>query len=43
LLSPTTDYKDLPEQNKFRMKEIVDQLYIEAGIRLAYVINQIFK
>lgn len=43
LLSPTIDYKDLPEQNKLRMKEITDQLYIEAGYRLAHFINQIFK
>jgi hypothetical protein len=43
LLSPTIDYKDLPEQNKLRMKEINDQLYIAAGYRLAHVINQIFK
>ena len=43
MLSPTIDYKDLPEQNKLRMKEITDQLHIEAGYRLAHVINQIFK
>ena len=43
LLSPTIDYKDLPEQNKLRMKEIIDQLYIDAGYRLAHFINQIFK
>ena len=43
LLSPTIDYKDLPEQNKLRMKEITDQLYIDAGYRLAHFINQIFK
>ena len=43
LLSPTIDYKDLPEQNKLRMKEITDQLHIEAGYRLAHIINQIFK
>ena len=43
LLSPTIDYKDLPEQNKFRLKEITDQLHRDAGYRLAHVINQIFK
>ena len=43
MLSPTVDYKDLPEQNKFRMKEIADKLLIEAGYRLAHVMNQIFK
>ena len=43
LLSPTIDYKDLPEHNKFRMKEISDQLMIEAGYRLAEVMNRIFK
>ena len=43
LLSPTIDYKDLPEQNKFRMKEITDELLIEAGYRLAEVMNRIFK
>ena len=43
MLSPTIDYKDLPEQNKLRMKEITDQLHIEAGYRLAHIINQIFK
>ena len=43
LLSPTVDYKDLPEQNKFRQKEISDKLMIEAGYRLAEVMNRIFK
>ena len=43
LLSPTIDYKDLPEQNKFRMKEISDKLLRDAGYRLAHFINQIFK
>ena len=43
LLSPTIDYKDLPEQNKFRMKEISDQLLRNAGYRLAHIMNQIFK
>ncbi len=43
LLSPTIDYKDLPEHNKLRIKEITDQLYIDAGYRLAHFINQIFK
>ena len=43
LLSPTIDYKDLPEQNKLRMKEITDQLHRDAGYRLAHIINQIFK
>lgn len=43
LLSPTIDYKDLPEQNKFRMKEITDELFVEAGYRLAEVMNRIFK
>ena len=42
-LSPTIDYKDLPEKNKFRMKEITDKLHRDAGFRLASVINQIFK
>ena len=43
LLSPTIDYRDLPEQNKFRLKEITDELRVKAGYRLAYVMNQIFK
>ena len=43
LLSPTIDYKDIPEQNKFRLKEITDELRVEAGFRLAYTMNQIFK
>ena len=43
LLSPTIDYKELPEQNKLRMKEITDKLYIDAGYRLAHFINQIFE
>ena len=43
LLSPTIDYKELPEQNKFRLKEITDELRVEAGFRLAYTMNQIFK
>ena len=43
LLSPTIDYLNLPEQNKFRLKEITDELRVEAGFRLAYVMNQIFK
>lgn len=43
LLSPTVDYNELPEQNKFRLKEITDELRVEAGFRLAYVMNQIFK
>ena len=43
MLSPTIDYKDLPEQNKLRMKEIIDQLLIDAGYRLAEVMNRIFK
>ena len=43
LLSPTVDYEELPEQNKLRIKDITDQLYIDAGYRLAHFINQIFK
>ncbi len=43
LLSPSVDYKDLPEQNKFRQKEISDRLLMEAGYRLAEVMNRIFK
>ena len=43
LLSPTIDYRDIPEKNKFRMKEITDELHRDAGFRLAHVINQIFK
>ena len=43
LLSPTINYHDLPEQNKFRMKEITDELRCKAGFRLAYIMNQIFK
>ena len=43
LLSPTVDYKDLPERNKFRMKEITDKLFRDAGYRLAYIMNHIFK
>ena len=43
LLSPTVDYKDLPEQNKLRMKEITDMLLRDAGYRLAHTMNQIFK
>lgn len=43
LLSPTIDYKELPEKNKFRLKEITDELRVEAGYRLAYTMNQIFK
>ena len=43
LLSPTIDYRDLPEQNKLRLKEITDDLRVKAGYRLAYVMNQIFK
>lgn len=42
-LSPTIDYKDLPEQNKLRMKEITDEMLVKAGYRLANVINEIFK
>lgn len=43
LLSPTIDYKELPEQNKLRLKDITDELHRNAGFRLAYIINQIFK
>ena len=43
MLSPTVDYNDLPEQNKFRMKEIIDRLMVDAGYRLAEVMNRIFK
>ena len=43
MLSPTIDYKDLPEQNKFRMKELSDGQLIKAGYRLAHIMNQIFK
>ena len=43
LLSPTIDYKDIPEKNKLRIKEITDELRVEAGFRLAYVMNEIFK
>ncbi len=43
LLSPTIDYKDLPERNKFRQKEISDKLIMQAGYRLAHIMNQIFK
>ena len=43
LLSPTIDYNDLPEQNKLRIKEITDKQLRNAGYRLAYIINQIFK
>lgn len=43
LLSPTVDYNDLPDENKFRLKEITDKLFRDAGYRLAHIINQIFK
>ena len=43
LLDPSTSYHDLPEQNKLRMKEITDEMYIKAGYRLANIMNQIFK
>ncbi len=43
LLSPTVDYTQLPERNKFRLKVITDELRVMAGYRLAYVMNQIFK
>lgn len=43
LLSPTINYNELPEQNKFRMKEISDKLLCDAGYRLAHIVNQIFK
>lgn len=43
LLSPTINYNELPEQNKFRMKEISDKLLRDAGYRLAHIVNQIFK
>ena len=43
LLDPNTDYKDLPEKNKERMKEISTQMHRDAGFRLAHILNEIFK
>ena len=43
LLPAATDYFDLPDENKFRLKEISDNLHITAGYRLAHIVNEIFK
>ena len=43
LVSPGMDVRELSEENKKRAKEMTDILHRNAGYRLAYVINQIFK
>lgn len=43
LLIPHTEFKDMPEENKKRMCEIVDLQILRGGHRLAHIINDIFK
>ena len=43
LLVKNGEYNDLPEKNKQRMKEIAIQQHRDAGFRLAYILNEIFK
>ena len=43
LLSPGTDYNDLPKKNKERMKEISIEMHRNGGLRLAHILNEIFK
>jgi hypothetical protein len=43
LLIRHIEFKDMPEENKERMTEIVDLQILRGGHRLAYIINDIFK
>lgn len=43
LLIPHVEFKDMPEENKQRMCEIVDLQILRGGYRLAHIINDIFK
>lgn len=43
LLPEGAEYNDLTEAQQLRLKEITDRLYVEAGYRLAHIINEIFK
>ena len=43
LLPVGGEYNDLTEVQQLRLKEMTNRLYVEAGIRLAHIINEIFK
>ena len=42
-LPKEAEFNNLSEKEQLRLKEITDRLQIEAGYRLAYLINRIFK
>lgn len=43
LLPVGGEYNDLTEAQQLRLKEMTNRLYVEAGYRLAHIINEIFK
>lgn len=43
LLPAGGEYDDLSEAQQLRLKEMTNRLYVEAGYRLAHIINEIFK
>jgi hypothetical protein len=43
LLPEGRDFRDLSQAEQKRVGEITDRLHIEAGYRLAHIVNEIFK
>lgn len=43
LLPVGCEYNDLTEAQQLRLKEMTNRLYVEAGYRLAYIVNEIFR
>jgi hypothetical protein len=43
LLIRHIEFKDMPEENKKRMTELVDLQILRGAHRLAYILNDIFK
>lgn len=43
ILPPEVEYDDLPEESRLRLQKITDRLHRDAGYRLAYIINEIFR
>lgn len=43
LLPEGVEYRTLPAANKSRLNEILNRTHIEAGYRLAHIVNEIFK
>lgn len=43
LLPAGGEYNDLSESQQLHLKEMINRLYVEAGYRLAHIVNEIFK